>query len=58
MNALVCRCVEEWHPVPLCEGETKQRYAYGLWVSPDCAQHLEHLRSMQEMIKELRDGLD
>lgn len=41
----------------MCEGETQQRYAYGLWVSPDCEQHHAHLTGMQEMIKEVHDGL-
>lgn len=58
MAASGCPCIEEWYPIPACEGETKQRYAYGLWVHPDCTVHVEGLARMQEQIKELRDGLD
>lgn len=58
VQRLECPCTEEWYPLPLCEGETTPRYAYGLWVHPECVQHVEHLRSMQEMIKEMHGGLD
>jgi hypothetical protein len=51
---VTCPCTEIWQVLPLCEGETESRYAYGLWVHSDCTQHVEHLRSMQELIKETR----
>lgn len=53
-----CPCTEEWYPIPMCEGETQHRFVYGFWVHPECVLHVARLRSMQEQIKELRDGLD
>ena len=54
-----CLCTETWQKLPLCqhESEVDQRYAYGLWVHPDCEQHYAHLTETQNWIKEVRsDG--
>lgn len=54
-----CLCVESWQALPLClhESEVDQRYAYGVWIHPNCTQHRANLAGMQEMIKEMRDDV-